>query len=92
MMDEDRFWQIIESTRTHALAVPRPPTTDLLDVHERTLAEYLRKLPPAEVAAFDQRFTALVGRAYRDDLWAAAYWLLGGCSDDGFMDFRSSLI
>src|SRR5207247_1890272 len=30
--------------------------------------------------------------AYRWDLWAAAYWLGGGCSDDGFIDFRSCLI
>ncbi len=28
----------------------------------------------------------------RWDLWGAAYWLHGGCSDDGFIDFRSALI
>lgn len=30
--------------------------------------------------------------AYRWDLWAAAYIIGGGCSDDGFMDFRATLI
>ena len=31
-------------------------------------------------------------QAYRWDLWATAYWLHGGCGDDGFLDFRSCLI
>lgn len=30
--------------------------------------------------------------AYRWDLWGAAYIIAGGCSDDGFVDFRSWLI
>lgn len=30
--------------------------------------------------------------AYRRDLWAAAYHANGGCSDDGFIDFRIWLI
>ncbi len=30
--------------------------------------------------------------AYRWDLWAAAYIIEGGCSDDGFTDFRAGLI
>ncbi|XIE77187.1 DUF4240 domain-containing protein [Streptomyces sp. SBR177] len=29
---------------------------------------------------------------YRWDVWAAAYLIGGGCSDDGFMDFRAGLI
>jgi hypothetical protein len=29
---------------------------------------------------------------YRYDLWAAAYLIGGGCSDDGFIDFRAGLI
>jgi hypothetical protein len=29
---------------------------------------------------------------YRTDLWALAYLLRGGCSDDSFMDFRAWLI
>jgi Protein of unknown function (DUF4240) len=30
--------------------------------------------------------------AYRWDLWGAAYVIGGGCSDDGFIDFRSWLV
>ena len=29
---------------------------------------------------------------YRNDLWAAAYLIGGGFSDDGFIDFRAGLI
>lgn len=29
---------------------------------------------------------------YRYDLWAAAYLIGGGCSDDSFTDFRAGLI
>jgi hypothetical protein len=32
------------------------------------------------------------GALYRYDLWAAAYLIGGGCSDDGFIDFRAGLI
>lgn len=37
---------------------------------------------------FDRAFAA----AYQWLLWAAAYIIEGGCSDDGFMDFRYGLI
>ncbi|MEZ6185682.1 MAG: DUF4240 domain-containing protein [Planctomycetota bacterium] len=30
--------------------------------------------------------------AYRNDLWAVAYTVLGGCSDDCFADFRTWLV
>ena len=32
------------------------------------------------------------GALYRRDLWAAAYLIGGGCSDDSFIDFRAGLI
>lgn len=32
------------------------------------------------------------GALYRRDLWAAAYIIGGGCSDDSFIDFRAGLI
>src|SRR6185369_16521467 len=34
----------------------------------------------------------LLAAAYRWDLWAAAYIVNGGCSDDGFEYFRAWLI
>lgn len=92
MMNEREFWKIVESTRREALEQRRRPDQDLMDLHEKTLAVALKRLPPGEVAAFDARFTELQYRAYRWDLWNAAYLFDGGCSDDGFIDFRSCLI
>src|SRR5205823_6840092 len=31
-------------------------------------------------------------RLYRHDMWAGAYLIGGGCSDDGFISFRARLI
>jgi hypothetical protein len=92
MMDETRFWQIIETTRAQAVARRRSKTRDIIDDHIETLGAELAKLTPAEIVAFDGRFADLSARAYRWELWGAAYWIGGGCSDDGFIDFRASLI
>jgi hypothetical protein len=92
MMEEARFWGIIDSSRQRARATQRRPGQDFIDLHEQTLADELRRLPPAEIFAFRERFWYYHGLAYRWDLWAVAYWLHGGCSDDGFIDFRSCLI
>jgi hypothetical protein len=92
MMDEATFWNIIDTSRQKAREIPLQSGQDFIDIHEQTLAEILRTLPPAEIASFRDRFWSLHRHAYRWDLWAAAYWLCAGCSDDGFTDFRSCLI
>src|SRR5262249_53956418 len=45
-----------------------------------------------EIVEFDKIFREYWIRAYTWDLWGAAYIIDGGCSDDGFMDFRGWLI
>ncbi|HLJ57420.1 MAG TPA: DUF4240 domain-containing protein [Chthonomonadaceae bacterium] len=91
-MDEDEFWKTVNGSREAARAIPRRPSEDFIAVHERTLADALKRLSPEEVAGFEWRFREASRRAYRWGLWAAAYWLCGGCSDDGFTDFRACLI
>ncbi len=91
-MDQARFWEIIDSSRESAAAINREPATDFIDVHLKTLADALSILPPDEVISFDEHFRHYLNLAYRWDLWGAAYWLHGGCGDDGFIDFRSCLI
>ncbi len=49
-------------------------------------------LSPTELIAFEHTFTRYFHQAYDWKLWAAAYLIHGGCSDDGFMDFRAWLI
>jgi hypothetical protein len=92
LMDETQFWKIVDSTRDKARKMKRKPGQDFMDLHEQTLAEALRRLSPDDIAAFRERFWYFHGMAYRWDLWAAAYWLHGGCSDDGFIDFRTCVI
>ncbi len=45
-----------------------------------------------EVTSFHRHFDECQDRAYNWELWAAAYIIGGGCSDDAFSDFRSTLI
>jgi hypothetical protein len=52
----------------------------------------LKKLPPDEICEFDRHFVRRRMEAYRWDLWAVAYIINGGCSDDGFEYFRCWLI
>ena len=83
-MDVTQFWNIVESSKAASGASH--------DNHVELLAEHLSALPPDEVISFQQIFDDLTDRAYSWDLWRAAYIIGGGCSDDGFIDFRSWLI
>lgn len=83
-MQEQEFWAIIEKAKAAA-------GNDCEQVPE-ALRAVLSGLTSEQVAAYDKRFHELVIRAYRWDLWAAAYIIHGGCSDDGFTDFRAGLI
>jgi hypothetical protein len=49
-------------------------------------------LEPQEIADFDRHLRQRLSEAYRRDLWAVAYLINGGCSDDCFEFFRSWLI
>lgn len=83
-MTSDQFWSIVE--RVHNAAGGN------MDRKCELLGAALRKLDLDEVRSFNDHFYERFDRAYSWDLWAAAYIIGGGCSDDGFMDFRSTLI
>lgn len=82
-MDEQVFWELIERSGGEA-----PATGE----HAARLVELLSRRSVAEVIAFDQHFEGCLNRSYRWDLWAVAYIVNGGCSDDGFDYFRGWLI
>lgn len=81
-MDEDLFWDLVEEGRTDQ------------SIGERieTLPERLAAFKATAIRDFDKILRNLEARAYRWDLWALAYLLQGGCSDDAFADFRGWLI
>jgi hypothetical protein len=83
-MDEDRFWSLIDETRSASGGDP--------DRHAELLEDALAGLQLDEIAAFDRLFREKRVAAYRWDLWAAAYVINGGCSDDCFEYFRNFLI
>jgi hypothetical protein len=56
------------------------------------LTDALAELSPDEIIEWDKIFDQLAADAYRTDLWAAAYLINGGASDDGFYYFRCWLI
>ncbi|OKJ13583.1 DUF4240 domain-containing protein [Kitasatospora sp. CB01950] len=82
-MDNDEFWQLIDSAR--AAATPEVP-------FEQALVDVLAALPESDILRYEVAFDRLHGTLYRWDIWAAAYLIGGGCSDDGFMDFRAGVI
>ena len=82
-VDIGTFWDIIEAAR--ASAGPGRPFHESLTDHLATLTEQ-------DILEYYERFEKMREALYRHDLWAAAYLIGGGCSDDGFIDFRAGLI
>ena len=83
-MDTSTFWEIIEASSAG--------TDGDLDEQCEQLRELLSERPVEEIVKFQRIFDELHNRAYTWDLWGAAYVIGGGCSDDGFIDFRGWLI
>ncbi|MFE0579514.1 MULTISPECIES: DUF4240 domain-containing protein [unclassified Streptomyces] len=91
-MDQQTFWQLIETARADAAAAPTAGTGEAESAVARRAAELLAARPQAEVAAAQQVLWDLLAESYRSPLWAAAYMINGGCSDDGFDYFRGWLL
>ncbi|QIJ62205.1 DUF4240 domain-containing protein [Streptomyces sp. JB150] len=83
-MDETEFWELIDTTRQSAEGDPQEQAELLVD--------RLLQLDPEAVLDFARHFEARYNRAYRWDLWGAAWVLLDGASDDAFDFFRCWLI
>ena len=82
-MDTDRFWDVIEAARSSA--------GDSSPFHE-VLTDLLASRTEQEILDYQEKFEEAQQGLYRWDVWAAAYLIGGGCSDDSFMDFRAGLI
>jgi Protein of unknown function (DUF4240) len=84
VMDETEFWEIIDSARQDAGGDPEEQA-DLV-------VERLTGLDPDSVLDFARHFESRVARAFRWDVWGAAFVLLGGASDEAFDSFRCWLV
>ena len=83
-MDENGFWNFISASREKA--------GNIQDAQCDALATLLSALSIEEIESFEAHFSGAMARSYRWELWAAAYLILGGCSDDCFSYFRYWLI
>ncbi|MDG9716145.1 DUF4240 domain-containing protein [Streptomyces sp. DH24] len=83
-MDETEFWQLVDDAREAADGDPEEQADQLV--------ERLLGLDPEAVLDFARHFEVRYNRAYRWDLWGAAWVLLDGASDDAFDFFRCWLI
>jgi hypothetical protein len=83
-MDETEFWELVDASRAGAEGDP--------DEQADLLVERLIQLDPDSVLDFARHFEYRYNRAYRWDLWGAAWMLLDGASDDAFDFFRCWLI
>lgn len=83
-MNDEEFWSIIAASRV--------ASDGTFGGRVESLDSHLSALSPEQIAAFQRIFDRCMNRAYTWDLWGAAYVIGGGCSNDGFTDFRSWLI
>ncbi|MEL6829209.1 MAG: DUF4240 domain-containing protein [Pseudomonadota bacterium] len=77
-MTESLFWDVVE-------------TTDDIDPIEAMIAR-LSDFKSTAIKTWYKMLWTEMDRLYRNDLWALAYVLHGGCSDDNFEEFRSGII
>ncbi|MFI6655840.1 DUF4240 domain-containing protein [Streptomyces sp. NPDC050523] len=85
-MDRERFWRLIEAARDQ---VPDPDDAEAVASRASAL---LAERPVPEIVAAQQALWDVLAESYTNPLWAAAYVVNGGCSDDGFDYFRGWLV
>jgi hypothetical protein len=83
-MRTDEFWAVIERATADLPSAPG-------DVAKRAVAE-LAAGDPEQIVAWGRHLDKVMAASYKEDLWAAAYLINGGCSDEGFDDFRGWLV
>ena len=76
------FWGFIDKARE---------STDGQDQMYESLVGSLAKLDVPQIMEWKQIFDAYQRLSYKPKLWAAAFVINGGCSDDGFDYFRGWL-
>jgi hypothetical protein len=85
-VDPNTFWKLIADARA---SVTDPSDSEAVVAAATSL---LAAQPPAEIVAAQQVLWDLLAHSYQHPLWAAAYLINGGCSDDGFDYFRGWLL
>ena len=85
-MDASELWDLVETAREQV------EDADDADAVAAALVAELAERDPDVIEAFDLALGAVLAQSYTTDLWAAAYLINGGASDDGFDYFRGWLV
>ncbi|WP_153772007.1 DUF4240 domain-containing protein [Labrenzia sp. CE80] len=80
-MDQDVFWEVVGT-----------PTEGGISEHIEMVVDRLARFKATEIRAFYALLHEIVTSSYRSDLWALAYLLNEGCSDDDFAAFQYGLM
>ena len=83
-MSAAEFWSLVEEIHSEA------PYD--WEKKEALLTKRLQGLSTERLRGYGHHWDAAMKEAYDWGLWAAAYVIHGGCSDDSFSDFRSTII
>lgn len=83
-MDKDGFWHLIDRALEQS--------GDDTEAVAMRATDLLAAMPPEEIIAAHQLLWDQLAASYTAPLWAAAYLINGGCSDDLFDYFRGWLI
>lgn len=86
-MDEDGFWGLVEDARASVDDTVADP-----DGVADALTKVLGTARTEEIVGFGTELARLQVESYRWDLWAAAYLINSGASEDGFDSFRGWLL
>jgi hypothetical protein len=82
-MDTGGFWEVIETARA---------SEGRSRLFHEVLIDLLAARTEHEILDYQYKFDEAHQALYRWDVWAAAYLVGGGCSDDSFIEFRAGLI
>src|SRR5262245_38314299 len=85
-MTKDTFWDLIDKSFRDVGKDQMDGLSARLrrDRQLDCLLDRLKMLEPEEIVQFQRCLEECVRDAYRWDLWAVAWIVNGGCSDDGF--------
>lgn len=82
-MTEDMFWEIIEAAAQDDATA---------DEQVAALTEQIARFKATQIKAFHKLLWQAMDTANHHDLWAMAFLVQDGCSDDAFEGFRAWLI
>ncbi|MDR2222747.1 MAG: DUF4240 domain-containing protein [Flavobacteriaceae bacterium] len=83
LMGEEQYWNIIAASLANS---------DDQSEQYAYIVKALDKLSLEEIIGFSLTTSHLTNEIYTSHMWCAGYIMNGGCSDDGFIDFRNWVV